>query len=40
MVFAIELFKYHWSNADAGEFFVLLDSSARERRVVELDCLR
>lgn len=39
-LYPIELFKYRWTNAEAGEFYVLLDSSARERRVVELDCLR
>ena len=39
-LYPIELFKYHWTNAEAGEFYVLVDSSGRERRVVELDCLR
>ena len=39
-LYPIELFKYRWTNAEVGEFYVLVDSSARERRVVELDCLR
>lgn len=39
-LYPIELFKYHWNNAEAGEFYVLVDTSARERRVLELDCLR
>lgn len=39
-LYPIELFKYRWTNAEVGEFYVLVDSSGRERRVVELDCLR
>ncbi|MEE1230179.1 MAG: B12-binding domain-containing radical SAM protein, partial [Phascolarctobacterium sp.] len=37
--YPIELFKYHWSDGRAGEFYVLVDNSAGEKKVVELDCL-
>ena len=38
-IYPIELFKYHWSDGRAGEFYVLVDNSAGEKKVVELDCL-
>ena len=37
--YPIELFKYHWSDGRAGEFYVLVDNSAGEKKIVELDCL-
>lgn len=37
--YPIELFKYHWGDSRAGEFYVLVDNSAGEKKIVELDCL-
>ena len=38
-IYPIELFKFLRSDGRAGEFYVLVDNSAGEKKVVELDCL-
>ena len=37
--YPIELFKHHWEDGRVGEFYVLLDNSGVEKRIVELACL-
>ena len=34
--YPIERFSYHWKDGRAGEFYVLLDNSDLEKRIVEL----
>ena len=38
--YPIELFHYHWEDGQAGEFYVMLDCSGEEKKIVELNCLR
>ena len=38
--YPIELFQYRWNDGRRGEFYVLIDNSTSERRVIELECLK
>ena len=38
--YPIELFQYRWNDGSRGEFYVLIDNSTSERRVIELECLK
>lgn len=35
--YPVERFSYHWKDGRAGEFYVLVDNSGSEKRIIELD---